>query len=449
MSIFTPQEKLTVGRLICRERAPYITAALLGLVPIEMPGLGTMGVTKNGLLLWDPEVINKWEPEQVAAALFHEVWHVLRDHHDRCASIGGDGKTWNIAADAEINDDLRAGGWKLPEKIGDSESGPVYPEGIGAEEGLTAEEYYRHLREQEGQGGGQCEGDEGEDGEGDQPGHGWCGSGAGRALPNEPDGSGDGNGTEEQGGPQNAKGRSDEYMDRARRQVARQIVDDASNSRGTIPAGLQRWADAHFSPPKVRWQDKLARICRNAVAWKAGAVDYKYTRPSRRQYGLGCGIGFPVLPCMRQPIPQVMIAVDTSGSMGTNELNDALRETNGIMKATGAAVTFTACDAAIHGLKRIRHWSEAAQLLSGGGGTSFVPVFTDAIPLAKPRPDILIFFTDGCGDAPATPPPGIKVIWVLVGPYKRKPFCTSGGGEISWGEFIEVDNGDKYDDDYE
>lgn len=429
MANFSPREKLATGRLIVREKAPYVTAALLGLVPVEMPGLGTVGVTKNGLLLWDPAAVAEWTVEEVAAALFHEVWHVLRDHHGRCSSIAADHKMFNIAGDAEINDDLRAGGWKLP--MGDK---IIYPETIGAEEGLTAEEYYKHLRDQQGEGEGQ---------HGEEPGHGWCGSGAGRALPNEPDGNGNGEGE----GEGRAQGRTDAEMERMRREVARAIQDTASNSRGTLPAGLQRWADATLTPPKVRWQDKLARICRSAVAWRAGAVDYKYERPSRRQYGMGTGLGKPILPCMRQPIPQVMIAVDTSGSMGQRELEDALRETNGIMKATAANVTFTACDAAVHELKSVRNWKEAAKLLTGGGGTSFVPVFTEALPRVKPRPDILVFFTDGMGDAPARPPQGVKVIWVLVGPHRQKPYAGRYGGEsITWGEFIEIDNSDREND---
>ena len=442
MANFSPREKLATGRLIVREKAPYVTAALLGLVPVEVKGLGTIGVTSRGLLLWDPEAVAKWTVEETAAALFHEVWHVLRDHHGRCGAIAGDHKLFNIAGDAEINDDLRSGGWQLP-----MEDKIIYPERIGAEEGLTAEEYYRHLRDKQGEGGdgdeqgqGPGQGGKGE-GQGDAPGHGWCGSGAGRALPNEPDG--EGNGQDADGNPI-PKGRSPQDMERMRREVARSVQDMASNSQGNLPAGIQRWANATLTPAKVRWQDKLARICRSAVAWRAGAVDYKYERPSRRQYGLGSGIGFPVLPAMRAPVPQVMIAVDTSGSMGTSELEDALRETNGIMKATGAQVTFTACDAAVHELKSVRNWKEAAKLLTGGGGTSFCPVFTEALPRVKPRPDILIFFTDGCGDAPARPPVGVKVIWVLVGPYKRKPYASGGdySGAINWGEFIEINHDD-------
>ena len=45
---------------------------------------------------------------------------------------------WNVAADAEINDDLIAAGLGLPD-------GVVTPTGIGCEDGHAAEVYYRHL----------------------------------------------------------------------------------------------------------------------------------------------------------------------------------------------------------------------------------------------------------------------------------------------------------------
>jgi hypothetical protein len=37
--------RLGVGRLIARARAPYFRAALLGMIPVEVHGLGTLGIT--------------------------------------------------------------------------------------------------------------------------------------------------------------------------------------------------------------------------------------------------------------------------------------------------------------------------------------------------------------------------------------------------------------------
>lgn len=528
-STLSPRDKFAAARLLVREKAPYVQAALFGLVVKEAPGLGTFGVTANGILMIDYEAVRPWSVEETAAALFHEVWHVLRDHHGRGQACGANPTLFNYAGDAEINDDLREGGWA----VGDDW---VFPENLECEEGLTAEEYYAHVRsnmkcakckkpvdpkdienkqqqardkadnqdspdgdekdDSKGNSAGQDDGDEGagqdgvdsgsssnadsdddsdgsesssgdsdggeqdssasqpgsskqngsasstngtgtcqcagEPGRAGKPGPGWCGSAAGNPLPGEPK-----NGDKSENGE--VKGRSDADIRRMRREVARSAQEhsESSKGRGTVPGGILRWAGEHLKPPRIRWQDKLARFTRSAVAYRAGAVDYKYSRPSRRQYGVGFGFGKPILPCMQQPVPTVLVAVDTSGSMGTDELTTALQETNGVLQQTGAKVNFMSCDAAVHAVGEVRTWKDMLPLLKGGGGTSFCPVF-EALPQVKPRPDVVIFVTDGCGDAPVEAPPGIKVIWLLVGPHKTKPYFGGYGdrGNAGWGDFI-------------
>lgn len=520
-SNLSPHDKLAAARLAVRERAPYIQSALFALVVHEAPGLGTVGVTENGILMVDYGAVANWTVEETAAALYHEVWHVLRDHISRGKAAGAHPFLFNLAGDAEINDDIReAGGWACGDDW-------IYPEKIGCEEGLTAEEYYGHIRQNlecskcgkqikppdddqnsTGQSGDGSSGQSGVDsqasdkGDGDgesdeskssksskgkkggkggkqkdssankpgsgskdggdkghcecgsgsgmgaKPGPGWCGSGAGRKLPGEPEstsgkGEGEGDGDSKGGGEDYGKvrGRTKAELDRVRREVARSAQDHSEKSRGTVPGGILRWAGDILKPPRIRWQDKLARFTRSAVAYRAGAVDYKYERPSRRQYGTGFGYGKPIFPCMRQPVPNVLVVVDTSGSMGQGELKTALQETNGVLMQTGAKVQFMSCDAAVHGIGEVRNWRDMLPLLKGGGGTSFCPAF-EAIPKCKPKPDVIIFVTDGCGDAPATPPPGIKVIWLLVGSHKQEPYFGSYGNRTDnkWGDMIYMED---------
>jgi hypothetical protein len=52
----------------------------------------------------------------VSSILVHEVWHLLRKHHQRAARLGineSNALDWNIATDCEINDDLVAQGGTL------------------------------------------------------------------------------------------------------------------------------------------------------------------------------------------------------------------------------------------------------------------------------------------------------------------------------------------------
>ena len=55
----------------------------------------------------------------------------------------------------------------------------------------------------------------------------------------------------------------------------------------------------------------------------------------------------------------------------------------------------------------------------GRGGTSFIPAIAAASKLS-PRPDLLIYCTDGDGDAPKCPPQGMSVVWaIIMGVYAR------------------------------
>jgi predicted metal-dependent peptidase len=455
MKNFTPKKKFATARLMVREKAPYVTAALLGLIPREIADderCPTMGVTNNGYLLWNPNFVEKLNLEEIAAVLYHEVWHFLRDHGARRIAMGAEPKLFNIAADAEINDDLKKPKWQLP-------AGGIYPSSIGCEEGLTAEGYYAKIREDVNDAVKEILARE--PGWGD----GRCGSAGGNPLPNEPgesgndsaknegekekdkkkdkgEGGGDGSGDDSDGSSM-GKGRTQAEMSRMRRQVAREIQDTMENSkgRGDMPGGMARWAEASLEPAKVRWQDKLRVLCRNAMTYRPGAVDFTYTKPSRRQYGVGFGVGKPILPSMRQPVPNICVAVDTSGSMGQEELNDALREIKGILVGAKADVTFTSCDAAVHSTKKIKTWKDAACEMKGGGGTSFVPVF-EHLPNIKPQPEVLVFITDGGGPAPAIPPVGVNTIWLLVGSHAMVPWAEGGSynGSINWGEFIWMDD---------
>lgn len=414
-------DKLASARLLAVNRMPYFRTAILSLIPRQMPGLGTFGVTRTGVLLWDPHAVGEWTVREIAGTLVHEAMHLIRNHADRRERMGADPEGYNIAGDLEINDDIDAAQLELPKWV-------VRPSLFKLEDGLTAEEYYHEIMKQaakaQKQKGQQGSGDGQEDngvaqalGIEPQVGSGKCGSCAGNPLPEEGD------------LPEDTPQRSEVELERIRRQTAEAINREAERGRGTVPGGLARWADGYIKPPKVSWQQKLQRNVRGAIAYRPGAVDLRWNWPSRRQGGVGYGVGKPVLPALRAPVPRVAVVTDTSGSMGEEELKEGLSECHGILKAVGAQVDFIACDAAIQAAKKVRTWQEAAKLLKGGGGTDFVPIF-EHLSLQRPRPDVVVIITDGMGPAPVEEPP-YKVIWLLVGPYKQRP--------CEWGECIEID----------
>jgi predicted metal-dependent peptidase len=461
----TPEQTLAAARLLARETMPYFQAALLSLVPRPQPGLGTLGVSERLVMYYDPEVVQEWGVKYTAAALIHELLHPLRDHAGRCKALAADPRLFNVAGDCEINDDLV--NLHFPDgtpvvlppapghQEGEGKDGRCYPSVYGLPDGKLAEEYYTALRQKaqdgsicglpgvpcpggatgQGDGGNGQGGDAGASGGPSQKPHvgaGWCGSAGANPLPCEEPGQG-GPG---QGGPGQGQdgdgGRSSAEVASIRREVAEAAqAHAAQKGRGSVPAGLLRWAEAALAPPKVRWQDKLARAARNAVEWVRGAQDYRYGYISKRQLAVGYGVGHPIFPALRAPVPKVAIGRDTSGSMGELELTAGLRESAGIMKATGAELTFLDCDAKVHGPpRRTRRWQDLVKHL-GGGGTDFRPIF-EAVEQLKPRPDVFVFITDGQGPAPAKPPPGMKVIWLLVGKHRQHA--------ADWGDEIELED---------
>lgn len=182
-------------------------------------------------------------------------------------------------------------------------------------------------------------------------------------------------------------------------------------SRGTLPGGWKRWAE-ELLEPVVDWRVVLAGAVREAAAWASGAVDYTYRRPSRRNLP---GI---VLPSLHRPLPKVAIVVDTSGSMGEDELATALAEITGVLREVGIRgnrVTVLSCDADVHAVRRVASAEQVT--LAGGGGTDMRVGIEAAF---ADRPQVIIVLTDGYTPWPAEPA-SCRVIAGLIGTGQPDP----------------------------
>jgi predicted metal-dependent peptidase len=404
---------LAAGRLIACHKAPYFRAFYMSLVPIPCPGLGTIGITKDLLLPYDPKWIAKRTQDEMAALYWHEVMHAVLDHHAR----RGDKHPflWNVAGDCFINDQGRSTLQLV------FPPGGMFPERFGLASNLTTDEYYAALLQQ-----GEDQTREKQK-QGQKPGDwksGDCGSGAGNPIDGEPEG-GKGADGEDNGG------RSESEIQQTRLRVAEAVKAHAEQhrGRGSLPLGMDRWADAMVKPPKIPWATKLARMTRQAVSYRPGAVDFSYQRISRRQGAVGFGPGRPILPAYVRPVPNVMVWLDTSGSMSQDQLQTGLAETIGVLKAVGADIQFGSCDYAVHAVGKVNNPAGLAKLVKGGGGSSFVPAFEHMAKM-RARPEVAIFMTDGDISVPVTCPAGLKVIWLVIDSYRRDSPTTAYGERI-------------------
>lgn len=394
----TVDENLAAARLIVRNRTPYFLSAILAMVFVEDEHVLTIGTTRNLRVAYNPRYILEQDAETTAGLLVHEVLHVWHEHFNPARLASRDPERANRAQDRAINPSILEAGFKLPK-------GGCFPKDLGMRDGLTWEEYYEREPESPG-GGGACA-------------SGQCGGCAGNPNPGEP-----GNDEAQERG----EARSDVEVARVLRQVAEAVRDAAAKPAGNVPGAWARTAALTLKPPRIPWERKLAHAVRHAVAVRDGATTHRYDAPSRRQSGLGFGDGVPVLPRMREEVPDVLIGLDTSGSMGTVETETALNETTHILRALGVEARFGVCDAQMHGLKPVASAHEVLAMLKGGGGTDFRPFFAAATQ-ARPRPSVVVFFTDGYGPAPAAAPP-YPVVWVYVGPHVTRA--------ARWGQHVRI-----------
>jgi predicted metal-dependent peptidase len=373
------QAAFRLARLRAADSCPYFMHALFAVRALAAPGLGTFAVDRHWRLYMDPAVLagpQAWPPAEAGAVLAHETCHLIRDHAGRAEALPQPVAelAWNLASDAEINDDLLAAGLPLP-------GIPVTPAGLGLPDRGVAEDYYDALCEQAAAGGlAGC--DDGGPG---------CGSGAGgTAIPGElPDAAATADSTVP-AGLTRADG------DLIRRRVAEDVKQHAKG-RGTVPAGLDRWAEQVLAPPVIPWSQVLRAALLTAIADQAGRTDYTYARPSRRR------LPRIVKPAMRGPSVTVAIVVDTSGSMSQADLAAALSEIAGVLSAAGVArdrVTVLCCDAAATTARRVRSVHDVA--LTGGGGTD-MRVGIAAAAKARPAPNVIVVLTDGYTPWPDQP----------------------------------------------
>ncbi len=430
-TVITPQQKLGIGVMRALQWAPYFGACLRGLLrrPFDenteslMRAEGrepTLAVTATGIMFWSPSFVQKLTVDELAFGLMHETMHVLLHHFARSVKIGVTNETMglaNRAMDACINEELRKNWPKLGKNC-------TYPETLGQPNGLIWEERYRRLlkekkeKKQQQAGSDPAPGAGSEKGEG--VGAGDCGScAAGKTVPGE------------KAGEKGEGGRSEAAMDRMRREVAQAVQQHtAQHGRGTVPSSLERWADEILTPPKIDWRVKLGQCVRGAVASRPGVNAHTWTKISRRQAGVGFGVGRPIVPATHSPQPKVGCVIDTSGSISKAALSAALAEGAGVIQAVGGQVTFAIVDAMLHACKPVKSIAEAVALLKGGGGTSMIPGFE---ALTEQKVDVAVIMTDGYIGDPG-PEPAYRVVWVIIE--------GDAGFSPPFGEVVFIEKGD-------
>jgi len=185
---------------------------------------------------------------------------------------------------------------------------------------------------------------------------------------------------------------------------------------GRLGGTLARMIDAMLEP-RLPWRNLLAHYLSQRAR-----DDYSYMRPSRRE-------GSAILPSLRSHQIELVVALDTSGSVRDQEISEFLAEVSALKGQLRAHLTLLPCDEEIRSseIQRFQPWEEITPpgQIQGGGGTDFRPVF-EWVAQQDLRPDALVYFTDAEGDFPELPPE-FPVIWLVKGRAK-----------VPWGRRIQL-----------
>jgi len=165
----------------------------------------------------------------------------------------------------------------------------------------------------------------------------------------------------------------------------------------------------------IDWRRLLRRYVGTALEPKP-----TFTRPNRRFPDL---VGVIPGSSLRSSKPKILAAIDTSWSItASRELVSAI---DGELRcfAKKYEVTVAECDARIQRVYKYR----PLDVIKGGGGTNLKPIFERQF-LRTQSPDVIIYFTDGEGPAPARKP-NCAVIWCIV-PFGVRP--------VAWGREVRI-----------
>jgi len=356
---------------------PFFGALALRLRCQEDPACETLWT--DGLHLgYNPAFVETLSQAELKGVVCHEVLHCSNGHPWRREHR--DMKKWNDACDYAINPIVEGAGMTLPDGCLNS---PQF-------KGKSAELIYSLLPNSESgkQGGGQGRGQQGKQGQAPGQGGSTYGPGEVRDAP--------------------AEGAADQEADW---KIATAQAAKVAKSQGKLPAELDRWVGEALRP-KVDWKAILHRFVQQAAK-----LDYSWRRPNPRY--VASRLYLPVLHS--EQMPPLVVVVDTSGSIGSEELKQFAGEISAIMaQVKPERVHVIYCDARVQRVEEYEPGDDLQLRPKGGGGTNFAPPF-EWVQKEGLEPACLIYLTDGWGSFPTEAPP-YPTLWIMTTDKDQVPF---------------------------
>lgn len=368
----TASEKMTKARANLIMQHPFFGTLALRLVLEEDPKCKTASVDGT-VIRFNPDFVNSLSGPKISGLVASLVMHIAMLHHTRRGAR--DPAKWNKACDHAIASIIDEAKFELPN-----------PQSLNkAWDGYTAEHIYSLLP------------DEPDDKNGQQP---CIGSGDGGGAP-DPNGNG---GVDDSPNSQNkGASASQERAEEAEWKTTVAQAAHAAKQRGMCPASIERMV-GDLLAPTIDWKETLRRFMTEKAP-----DDFSWARPNRRFIAGGL-----YLPSMSsENTGEVVVCVDTSGSIGEKELREFGGEISAILtelKPTKVHVIY--CDAAVNKVVTFGKFDDVKLEAVGGGGTDFRPPFT-WLEQNGIEPKCLVYLTDGYGPFPEEHTVPFPTLWAI------------------------------------
>jgi predicted metal-dependent peptidase len=361
------REKLITARVGLLLRASFFGNLATRLKLVNADEWCPTAATDGRNFYYNTRFVELLKPKELEFLFGHEVLHCVYDHFGRRGDR--DPMLFNIANDYCVNGDLKK------HRVGEFiTSVPcLYDHKY---EGMSSEEIYDILYENA----------EKID----------IGSLIDKMLDEHLDGEGNGEGSDKDGdGKENGKGGGRPKISAEERQKIKDEIKEAvlaaasaSDGAGNLPAGVKRIIE-DMTAPKMNWRELLRMQLESTIK-----SDYTWMRNSRRGWHMDA-----VMPGMKlDPMIDIAITIDASGSMLDKMLKDFLAEVAGIMEQFPAyRIHVLSFDTQIYNPRQFDSENLddiTGYEIMGGGGTDFDCVF-QYFKNNEIEPKRHIMFTDG------------------------------------------------------
>jgi len=388
----TAECRISKARIKLLMQQPFFGTLALRLRMIEAdPRIIPTMATDGNHIFYSSKFVDSITDAQLRGVVAHEVMHPALQHLSRIRSRNL--PIWNMACDYAINPILIGAGLELPQgALIDSDRFP--PE-------MSADEIYQILyaeaRQQAQNAPGMAGDGDGSSESGETAGESQDASGSGQAKPGSsavetPGGFGQmldptsvdpSTGQVKAASPADLAAAADEWR------IAAEQAARVAKNRGRLPANLERLVH-EAKQEQIDWREQLRRFVSTVTP-----NDYSWSRPNRRH--IAAGLYLPGM--VKDGIGEIVVAVDTSGSIGNHELSAFSAEIAAICRECNPERVYVVyCDAAVACVEEFAAGDDVRLTPHGGGGTDFRPPFA-WVEQQGIDPQCLIYLTDLCCDS--------------------------------------------------